>query len=162
IHTNQPERFSSAQAAFKGDVVFRPYPPEGGRYDALGTAHREAIAMASSGEMVSLLCADATISVETYAACQKRFRQRKTLILITGTRILPPFPPPGLAARALLDFTVRNIHPINQECFWGRCRTSIPSYIYFQDGENVTMHAFHLHPLAFIKPREANFIGTID
>jgi hypothetical protein len=48
------------------------------------------------------------------------------------------------------------------ESMFGTGTCLCPSMVYFQDGENIVIHCFHLHPFVLIKGHPATFLGTVD
>jgi hypothetical protein len=54
-------------------------------------------------------------------------------------------------------------HPAIAQCFWGSGASGTPWAIYFERGDDIVLHGFHLHPFAAIKERALEFKGrTID
>ena len=162
IHTNQPELLTEVSRRTDSRVTFLPYP-EGNPYEAFGKAHHEAINSTGFRDAICLLCADITVSIECFKACEDRFKQGFKAIYCAGTRTNPPFPPIGAKSRELLEYGVNHMHQINRDTIWGKAKSKVPSILQFGDKDNLTMRAFHLHPFAIIKDRDFPSFGvTID
>lgn len=158
IHTDRPDKLRAAMDGL--DVEFRPVPLGRTPHHMLGAAHKEAIADAAPGEAVAFLCADMVLSVECFAAAERRFDAGSRLIMASATRTIGGDPPTGVRSRDLLAWSMEHKHPITLECFWKKGRASVPWAIYFQDGPNTVLRAFHLHPFAALMDGRAEFKGT--
>ena len=162
IHTNQPELLTEVSRRTDSRVTFLPYP-EGDSYVAFGKSHHEAINSTGFRDAICLLCADITVSIECFKACEARFKQGFKAIYCAGTRTNPPFPPIGAKSRELLEYGVNHMHQINRDTIWGKAKSKVPSMLQFGNKDNLTMRAFHLHPFAIIKDRDFPSFGvTID
>lgn len=168
VHTDAPAEVAAALQGF--EVTLVPPPPPGAPYLAFAAAHRQAIETARDKERVGILNADMLVSIEAFAAAEHRFRQGKRAIIAAGTRTVAPTPhwwrrnfgPSPMPARQLLAWSMRNAHPITKQCFWGPGRCHLPWGIYFREGGNVVLRAFHLHPFAVVKDRDLPFQNTVD
>jgi hypothetical protein len=161
LHTDAPEL---ARLFRHYEVDVRPV--DGSAHSAMSRAHRDAIAYAESGAAIAFLSADVICSRECFAAAERRFDQGYRAVLCSGTRTVGPLfgnkPPLGMAARELLEWSMAHAHPIVQQCFYPHGKNAIPSTLYFTDGTNIIMRAFHLHPFAVVKDRPLSFTQTID
>lgn len=166
IHTDEPEFMK--RLFWQYDVKTRPVPIDPmhpkSPHHSLGLAHKEAIALAEHGSRIAFLCADMVPSVEVFDAADKRFAQDKKLIMCAATRTLSGSPPIGAKSQTLIDWTMRNMHPMIRECFFGTGRISCPWAIYFKRGDQIVLHGLHLHPFAAIKTNKMmSFQGaTVD
>lgn len=142
-------------------------PPERGAYEyhaAFANAHRQTLAEAAPGEMVAIQNADHVLSSECFIAAEKRFEQGKKLIVCAGPRTVGPIfePAPVMKAADLLDWAMHYAHTITQQSTYPNGQSGVSSVLYFRDGDNTIMRAFHLHPFAVLKDRELGFKGTVD
>jgi len=163
VYTDQPERLATALAGLA--YAFFPVPPRQGPHRMLGLVHGHALRNARRGDMLAFLNADHVPSVETFAACEARFAAGKRLIMCAGLRTTSDIGPPiGESSRALLAWNWRNAHIHTRECVWGAGRSDQPAILLFVNGEDVVLHAFHLHPVAVqMDGRDMAFRGhTID
>lgn len=161
VHTDQPFALTEALAGL--ERVVRPVPPGPNAHHSAGLANREALDLARPGECVAFINADMVGSVEIFAAAERRFAQGKRLIMMAASRTLGGEPPIGAASADLLDWTMRFPHPAIVECCWPTGRSVIPWCLYFERGDDVVLHGFHLHPFAVMKDRHIAFQGaTID
>lgn len=177
----QTDDFETVAKALRGfEVSLLPPPPLDSPYLAFVACHRHAIDTARSDERVCIMNADMVMSVEALAASETRFRQGKRAIIMAGTRTLAPriprrarwwggfeparkpFGPQPMKARELLSWSIDNAHPITRQCFWGEGSCHLPWGVYFQQGENIVLRAFHLHPFAVVKDRDLPFENTVD
>ncbi len=162
IHTDDPKRIKQALEPFDHRVI--PLPKgDNTPHVLLGECHRGAIAEAKQGECIAFINADMVPSVEVFEAAEKRFAEGKRMIIMAATRTLGGDPPIGAKSADLLRWTMDNRHPMITECFWGTGRSNVPWAIYFQRGDDIVLHGFHLHPFAVLKDREIRFQRkTID
>ena len=167
VQTDDPAAVAKALGRYELDLL--PAPPPGAPYLAFAAAHRHGIETARKGERVAILNADMLVSIEAFAAAERRFRAGKRAIIAAGTRTLAPSPrrwrdwgPAPMTSRDLLAWSMENAHPITRQCFWGSGRCHLPWGVYFRDGGNVVLRAFHLHPFAVVKDRELPFQNTVD
>lgn len=160
VHTDQP--FRIMEALGKLERIIRPVPPGPNVHQCAGAANREALELARPGEIVALINADMVCSREVFAAAEARFDAGKRMIMMAASRTAGGDPPIGAASADLLSWAMDNRHPAIAECFWGTGRSSIPWCLYFEQGSDIVLHGFHLHPFAVMKDRELRFNGTID
>lgn len=149
IHTDRPKPIEQELTGY--NLVIRPVPPGRGVHQCAGAANREALQLASPGSYVAFVNADMVPSLEIFEAAERRFDVGKGVIMMAATRTIGGLPPIGARARDLLEWTMRHRHPAVVECFWGRGRSSIPWAIYFENGRDIVLHGFHLHPFAVVK-----------
>lgn len=159
VHTDQPDVVRRVAGDFALDC--RPVPMGRSKYDQLRDCHMQAINDVSDGTMVMLNCSDMIVSREVFAASERRFAEGKRIVMGCSPSTLAPDAPAGLSASELIDWSVRYMHPYTRERFWGGS-ASPPSVLLFRGGENITLRAFHLHPIAMVKDRPIKFFGTID
>lgn len=159
VHTDQPHRILDA---IGGNAMVRAVPEGTNAWDKAGKANREAAAHANAGEAVAFINADMVPSREVFAASERRFAEGKRLIMMAASRTLGGEPPIGATSAELLDWTMEHRHPAIEQCFWGTGRSIIPWAIYFQQGDDIVLRGFHLHPFALVKDRDLVFQGTID
>lgn len=157
IHTDSQNVLAGHLADY--DVIFRPIPKGRSPHDVLGDAHLAAIDLADQGEALAFMCSDMVMSVEAFLVAEKRFAEGKRMIMNAASRTYGAIPPVGAASRDLLRWTMEHRHPITEQCFWGGS-SSVPWALYFQRGDNIVLHGFHLHPFACIKDRPLSFKGT--
>jgi len=162
LHTDTPELAGLFQAY--DEVIVREVPGE--RHSALSAAQREALELAEPGEAIAILAADVICSKECFAAAERRFSEGYRAVVCAGTRTTGPLfnstAPAGWTARDLLTWTMTYAHPIVQQCVFPYGQNAIPSTIYFRDGANTILRAFHLHPFAVVKDRALDFTRSID
>ncbi len=141
-----------------------PAPTCVSKYHGLGYCHQQAISRAEVGERVVILNADIAVSIELFAACEKRFAAGKCLILAAATRTLSDDRPPiGARSRDLLSWVWANKHPTITEAIWDNGHSQSLSSVHFVNGDEVVTHAFHLHPIAFVRRPGLRFGGiTVD
>jgi hypothetical protein len=163
VHTDQPDAiFRALGQSFAGSMV-RPVPPGKSPHDSFGIAHRQALDLAANGECIAFINADMVGSVEVFAAAEDRFAAGKRMIMMAGSRTIGGDAPIGARSADLLRWTMKQAHPAIKECFWGTGRSGTPWAIYFQQGDDIVLHGFHLHPFAVLKDRPLQFSGkTID
>jgi hypothetical protein len=102
-------------------------------------------------------------SVELFKSAEARFAEGKRMIVMAASRTIGGQPQPGMKSRDLLRWTMEHKHPSIQQCFWGTGRTTMPWAVYFQKGDDIVLHGFHLHPFAVFNDRELGFHGySID
>lgn len=162
VHTDQPKQVKRAIEPFEHRVI--PIPKgHDTPHVKFGKCHREAIAYARFGECIAFINADIVPSVEVFAAAERRFNEGNRMIMMAATRTLGGDPPVGARSAALLRWTMENKHPSIRECFWETGHTTIPWAVYFQRGDEIVLHGFHLHPFAAMKVGDLNFQRkTID
>jgi hypothetical protein len=163
VHTDQPDAvFRRLGSAFEGSFVCA-VPPGKTPHESFGHAHRQALELASKDECIAFINADMVASIEVFAAAEKRFAAGKRMVMMAGSRTLGGDAPIGAKAADLLRWTMQYRHPAIRECFWGNGRSGTPWAIYFQRGNHIVLHGFHLHPFAVLKDRPLQFKGkTID
>lgn len=180
IWTDDRSAFAAALDGFPVD--FRPAPARLARpaqrqrlrdkqwmatWGAFMQAHRDAIELTPPGAIVALFNADIVCSRETFAVVGRALAPdsgKKTVVSV-GIRTLIDgnVPPVGVDAQTLNRWIWQHPHPITQECIWGRGGSKHPTLIFFQDGDSVAMHGFHLTPMFIVRePRALQFNGTID
>jgi len=103
----------------------------------VGNAARLAIEQAEPGEAVMLLHAEMILGPDIFAICEQHFAADRKLIVSPSIRK----------------------HEFSNDCIWGRGRVAVPPYVFFEDAESAVMHAFDLHPIAFLKDRDMAFTG---
>lgn len=172
IHTDDETPFRACLAG--QDVRFVPVrvpripkqdPLPKGTWEAFKQSHRDAIAMTPKGSVVALLNSDIVVSRETFAAVDRILGAGvKKVIASVGIRTLIDgnTPPIGADAVTLNRWVWSHRHRITDDNIWGRGRSAHPTILYFEDGENVSLHGFHLTPMFMLKDRNMAFRGTID
>lgn len=161
VHTDRPFELDEALAGFERRVL--PVPnSRGDAHQIASDGNREALRIAHVGEYVAFVHADMVPSVEVFAASEKRFAQGKKLMMMAASRTLRGEPPVGASSAELLDWTMAHRHPAIMECWWPEGRSIIPWALYFENGDDIVLRGFHLHPFALVKDREPHFVGTID
>jgi len=165
VQTDRPVEVARALSAHELTLV--PPPAPGAPYTAFAEAHRRALDNAEKGERVAILNADMLVSVEAFVAAERRFRTGTRAIVASGTRTLAPSRlrrslVKPMRSRDLLAWSLRHAHSITKSCFWGEGRCHLPWGVYFQEGGNVVLRAFHLHPFAVVKDRDLPFRNTVD
>ena len=161
VHTDEPKQIQGAMQGLK--VECREVPKAASPHHSLGAIHREAITTAKTGEIIAFLCADIVLSIECFAAAEQQFVLGKKLIMCAATRTFGGSPPIGALSKQLLAWTMENKHPVIEQCFWGTGHSMTPWAVYFKQGDNIVLRAFHLHPFAAVKDREILFKGvTVD
>ena len=164
LHTDEPA-FARLFDGYLVDVRPRPGDARHYQHGAFADAHREALREAGFGEIVAIQNADHILSRECFVAAEQRFALGKKLIMCAGTRTVGPLfgnPPPVMAAAELLQWAWHYAHTITQQSTWPRGLSAVPSVLYFSDGRNVILRAWHLHPFAVFKDRRLDFAGTVD
>jgi len=161
IHTDDAAAFGPYPSGL--NVEFRE-PSDAAGYAKYYLAHQEVVASSRKGEFVSLLPGDCVVSVEFFVACERRFAQGKKAVATLGNRTLSSTRPPiGAAARALMDWSLDNLHPISWENIWGSGKTMLPSIVYFMDAQSIVMHSFNYGIVAFAHDgRDMTFKFTHD
>jgi hypothetical protein len=163
VYTDQRDKLAPSMVGLQ-HKFFDPPTPQG-THRMLGLVHGHALRNAKPGDMLAFFNGDFAVSAEIFAACEARFDAGKRLIMCTALRSTSDIGPPiGETSRELLAWILRNPHIQTAECIWGNGRSNQPSVLLFVNGENVTVHAFHLHPFAVhIDTRNMEFQGhTID
>jgi hypothetical protein len=161
VHTDNANRLRASMTGL--DVEFRDVPQGRDPHHRLGAAHREGIAAAKTGEAIAFVNADMVGSVEIFAAAERRFAQGKRLIMMGGTRTIGALAPHSLRSAELLRWSMKHAHPATLECVFGTGHSPMCSTVYFRRGDDVVLHAFHLHPFALLVDRPLSFAGaTID
>lgn len=160
VYTDHTEALAAAM--FGMDVEFKPVPPvDGDKYDRMSEAHRDTLRCAADGDYVALLGADMLLSREVFSACEKRFADGYSAVVAAATRTLSIQPPPPMSSRELLRWAMDHAHPLVKGCFYG-AQGNCPWAVYFQNGENITLRGFHLHPVAVVKNRPLEYKGSLD
>jgi hypothetical protein len=161
VYTDQGDVF---REVLKGSSVdIRRVNLEINPHEMLNIAHKQAITQAPVGESIVLLDGDTIPSRELFEYALEVFPNKKVIATSALRTIITEFPPPvGATARELLGWGWRNRHPIAEACVWSRSKSSFPNVLFFEEGENVVMHTFHLHPFVMLKDRNPHFVGTID
>jgi hypothetical protein len=164
VHTDNPIPISEALGDCEHEIRTLPaLQPRQNAHHRMGMCNREAMAAAHLGEAVAFINADMVPSIEVFSAAEKAFKHGRRLVMMAATRTVGAHAPPGLKSRELLLWTMQYRHPSIVDNFYGSGRSSVPWAIYFFDGRNVILHAFHLHPFAYLKEREIAFnSATID
>lgn len=164
VPTDRPAEIAEALGDL--DLTLVPIPSKAlYTFRTLCDGHRRGIEVAREGDRVVLLCADMLLSRDVFAAVERRFRKGKKAIVSGGLRTVldrfDPYPPP-MRARKLSSWAWDHRHPITKNFVWGKGKTTYPCVVFFENGANVVMRGFHLHPLAVIKDRPLPFSGSID
>lgn len=165
VVTDQQAPIAKALEGF--DLTLAPIvaPPQNRLFNMLCEGHARGIDVARKGDRIVFLNADIMVSRETFLAVERRFRKGKKAVVCGGTRtVLGPltWAPGPLPARALAKWAFEHPHAITKNFMWGSGTTTHPSVVYFQNGPNVVLRGFHIHPLAVIKDRELTFHGSVD
>lgn len=136
---------------------------------AFKQAHRDAHAYTPEGSICVLLNSDIVSSKETFSVVHDVFSDPRINVMVSvGIRALvdPKFPknipPIGVSAAELNRWIWDHKHPLTEHCVWGTGTSQHPTVLYFQDGENVSLHGWHLTPMFIRKTRPISFKGTID
>jgi hypothetical protein len=160
VHTNS----QLLRLAMSGrEFIRRDAKVQGNRYKTLTECHREAIAMGQPGERICFLNADHIVSVKAFRSAERRLREGFRAVACGCVRARADDPPIGAEGRDLLAWAWKNSHPLVLNCIYGTGRSQCPSFVYFENRENVTLRAFHMHPFAVMKDRPLRFAGeTID
>lgn len=165
MHTDDPS-FASLLSDFPVDVLDPDVKDASNRHEAFARAHRAALFDARPGEIVALQNADHVLSADCFTAAEKRIDRGFKMVMCAGTRTVGPLfgnpTPTGMKAADLLHWAMVHLHPIVQQCVYPHGKTAIPSTLYFSDGRNTILRAWHLHPFAVVKDRTLDFNGTID
>ena len=165
LHTDDPSFASLFDGVLPVEVRPPPMPHRGSTHGAFADAHREALRDARMGEIVAIQNADHILSVEAFAAAERRIRLGKRLIMCAGVRTTGPLfgnPPPVMASADLLQWAMHHAHTITQQSTYPNGQSGVASVLYFSDGDNTVLRAWHLHPFAALKDRELTFEGTVD
>ena len=165
LHTDDPTFADLFRDVLPVEVRPPPARDRGSYHNAFANAHREALRDAKIGEIVAIQNADHILSVEAFAAAERRFRMGKKLIMCAGVRTVGPLfgaAPPVLASADLLQWAMHHAHTITQQSTYPNGQSGVSSVLYFQDDTNTVMRAWHLHPFAVLKDRELDFAGTVD
>lgn len=159
-HTDDPDRI--AKMAYRAGAIgtTRPLPQEPNKHLCLGLCNRDGIAAAEPGDIVALVNADMVPSVEFFEAAERRFAEGKKLVMMAGTRTLGGEPPVGAASADLLRWTMFQRHPTISACFYGEGHSRVCSTVYFRNGADVVLHAWHLQTAAFMVDRPLSFNGA--
>lgn len=144
-------------------VSYRGVPPGENHYISLSAAHWAVLRAASDGDRVLLLNADIVTSIETIRFAEERFAEGRRAIVSLGVRALWNGDAPiGATAPELLDWCWKNLHPILQDCIWGKGCSSHPTTLVFTDGVNAQLHTFYLYPIMLVRDRKYQARKTID
>jgi len=164
VHTDNPNRIKEELGSLPPHRVIPIPKGDDSPHVKLGRAHQAALSDARHGECVAFVNADMVPSIEAFEAAERRFAEGKRLIMMAATRTSEADPPAGARSRDLLHWTMQHRHAIISQCFWGVDRgTTVPWAIYFQRGDDIVLHGFHLHPFAVMKDRDIAFQRkTID
>lgn len=153
-HTDKPGEVEQMSDTLP--IEARPISVSGdGYYVTMSGAFREVMAMARPGDIVVHMVADAVISANALAACDRAFRRGKKIVAACPVRVFDDSGPfPFEDSRELLKHAWHNRHFITRDSTWPGgdidggghelCR------IYFDDGENVVARTWLPHPLAFL------------
>jgi len=164
LHTDDPS-FAALFDGLKVEVRSPPVRDRNNYHGAFSNAHREALHDARIGEIVAIQNGDHILSVEAFAAAERRIRMGAKLIMCGGTRTVGPLfgnPPPVLKSADLLQWAWHHAHSITQQSTYPHGLSAVSSTLYFDDGENTILRAWHLHPFAVLKDRILTFDGTVD
>lgn len=162
IHTDQPDRVTSAV-----DIPVEPYPvPAGARdWDSFAQAHREALALALTGDVVVLLTAGAVISEQGLAYCADVLENPALRVVLCAVpRVLSRNLLPDTAdAAAFMAWAWENRHPMTTECTWPDGRSVDLSRTFFVGPTGVITRQILPHPLAVrVDGRPLRFTPTVD
>ena len=109
-------------------------------YTTFAQGHRHAVETARLQERIALLCADMLVSVEAFAASERRFRDGYRAIVAASSRSLAGLGRIApMASRELLQWTMTHRHPIIESCFWGTGHCHLPWGVYFKNGKNIVV-----------------------
>lgn len=163
IHTDNPDFIRNLITEFPLEVR---QIVGGATYVTLQESHSDAINAAAMGDRVILLNADIVVSRNLLTGVKKYLDQGKNAVVTTGirTRKGDEKPPIGASSEDLLEWAWSHKHQIIEDLVWGRGESMLPTNVFFERGGTVILHAFHLHPVAIVKPMDGNmpFISTID
>lgn len=161
FHTDHPHLLHEATEGLTRQIL--PCPPDSEGYARFGVCHMLAMHIAQLGDRVAPLCADQILSVECFAAAERRFQTGMQAVCWLGHRTTGvKIPHPGVKAVELNRWAMGNRHPVIAELFWPTGRSACPSILYFERGDSIVMRAFGLGPFAFVKTEGLYFEGTID
>lgn len=178
IYTDLPDKFkeSMPQSAwsyikFLNHISLPTYrPPKDPHpreyWAAFMAAHRDALAQTPWGSILCMWNADIVPSIECFRVVNEVFSNNghKKVIASVGIRTLLDGNecPVGADAVTLNKWIWSHLHPISRECIWDSGHSDHPTILFFEDGENVSMHGFHLTPMFIRVDRKVIFRGTID
>ena len=162
VHTDEPQRIAEALVEFEAHFYAVPVFPN--PYHAFAQCHRDAIAAAPLGSVLMMLNADIVVSAEAIEVAERAFLAGAKALVAVAMRCRSDVGgvPVGAGGRAMLEWFWKNRHPIATDCLWGTGRTMLPTNLFFERGDNVVLHCFHLYPVLLIKDRELAFGVTID
>jgi hypothetical protein len=176
VHTDDEEPFRAALSDHK--TKFMPLlpmsaPPADGRmprlpqgyWEAFKQAHKDAIETTPQGSIVTLLNSDIVVSRECFSFVEKQMLSGKKVVVSVGIRTQiedNEGPPIGVTANELYRWIWSHRHHLTEECIWDRGRSTHPTILFFEEGDNVSMHGWHLTPMFIRKDRTLQFKGTID
>lgn len=164
IHTDNREAFTDICAGHRTE--FFPAAHEKGKdpFPLFVRCHKEAMAFAPHNSILALFNADIVVSRETFRVVDELLVNGKKVIAVAAVRanIDISSPPIGASANALAQWTWHNRHPITENNVFGRGHSRLPAQIFFDEGNDVAMHCFHLCPMFLLKDRKWEFAGTID
>jgi hypothetical protein len=158
VNTEKPEDMRS------GEFEARRLPARPTWWEALSSAHRQIITLASRNDRVMLLTADMVVSREIFTACERLIASGKNLICCAGMRSLDDNEVPiGASARELLQWGWENRHPLTRACTWPSGQSGDLSRIFFDGGDVVNTRMWLPHPIALKKDsRSLRFGPTVD
>ena len=161
VHTDRPEQIAAAT-----DLPCDPRPiPAGLRdFDCMSQAHREALAMACRGDVVSLMTADAVpVSGSLAYAAAVLANPQKMLIMCAAMRALEEGHIKSTVGPEFMAWAWANRHPITEQTIWPLGQAGDLSRMHFTDGEAVVTRMCLPHPLAVrIDGRPLAFTPTVD
>jgi len=161
-YSDQPDRMREALDGLSSDV--RYIPTGANPHDIMTQIHHQSLAETPTGHVTVLLTGDIIPSRELFSYAVGALKNGRRAVATMAPRVLlkdEPIPI-GVSGRELLAWVWRNRHPITEACVWGRMLTTFPNCFYFENGDNVVMHSYHLHPFMVMKDRHCTFVGTVD
>lgn len=163
VHTTRADE-ATARAALPGAPVEAKYISNHPTYEALQSAHSEAVRAAAVGEHVVLLNADLVVSGNFLDACEGHLASGACAVVLLGIRtaIGADKPPVGAAPRALLRWAWDHRHQIIRDLEVPSGASLLPTNLFFTAGSSTVARGFHLHPAAITKREDTSFRSTID
>jgi hypothetical protein len=162
VHTDDQAFMRKLLAGYEVDVR----SPVGTFHAAYANCHRDALDRAHWQERVALLNADIVVSREAFVAAERRFGQFYRAVVCAASRTIGPLfgreMPQDVSSADLLHWSMTHAHPMVQQCFYPQGKGAVPWGLYFTDGTNTILRAWHLHPFAVVKDQNFRFTGTID
>jgi hypothetical protein len=161
VHTDCPEQI---MAGTQLTCDPRPIPAGLRDFDCMSQAHREALAMACRGDVVSLMTADAVpvAGALAYAAAVLENPQMM-IVMCAAMRALEEGHIKTTEGPEFMAWAWAHRHPITEQTIWPEGHAGDLSRMHFTDGEAVTTRMCLPHPLAVrIDGRPLAFTPTVD